>query len=92
MNDNTIKTLSEIENFEIINVNDGEKYNYLSNNDIIVDGEGWLKFLIVNLSNSKFTFFGGNEYLEIPWDYVKKIGAKTIILDVEEENIKRARL
>ncbi|MNN19440.1 PRC-barrel domain protein [compost metagenome] len=92
MNDNTIKTLSEIENFEIINVNDGEKYNYLSNNDIIVDGEGRLKFLIVNLSNSKFTFFGGNEYLEIPWDYVKKIGAKTIILDVEEENIKRARL
>lgn len=92
MNDNTIKTLSEIENFEIINVNDGEKYNYLSNNDIIVDGEGKLKFLIVNLSNSKFTFFGGNEYLEIPWDYVKKIGAKTIILDVEEENIKRARL
>lgn len=56
MNDNTIKTLSEIENFEIINVNDGEKYNYLSNNDIIVDGEGRLKFLIVNLSNSKFTF------------------------------------
>ena len=52
MNDNTIKTLSEIENFEIINVNDGEKYNYLSNNDIIVDGEGRLKFLIVNLSNS----------------------------------------
>lgn len=92
MNDNTIKTLSEIENFEIINVNDGEKYNYLSNNDIIVDGDGRLKFLIVNLSNSKFTFFGGNEYLEIPWDYVKKIGAKTIILDVEEENIKRARL
>ncbi|QLY82033.1 YlmC/YmxH family sporulation protein [Clostridium intestinale] len=92
MNDNTIKTLSEIENFEIINVNDGEKYNYLSNNDIIVDGEGRLKFLIVNLSNSKFTFFGGNEYLEIPWNYVKKIGAKTIILDVEEENIKRARL
>jgi YlmC/YmxH family sporulation protein len=92
MNENTIKTLSEIENFEIINVNDGEKYNYLSNNDIIVDGDGRLKFLIVNLSNSKFTFFGGNEYLEIPWDYVKKIGAKTIILDVEEENIKRARL
>ncbi|MNI85967.1 hypothetical protein D3C73_1430110 [compost metagenome] len=57
-----------------------------------MDGEGRLKFLIVNLSNSKFTFFGGNEYLEIPWDYVKKIGAKTIILDVEEENIKRARL
>lgn len=92
MNDNMIKTLSEIENFEIINVNDGEKYNYLSNNDIIVDSNGNLKFLIVNLNNSKFTFFGGNEYLEIPWDYVKKIGARTIILDAEEENIKRAKL
>ncbi|MBL4930889.1 MULTISPECIES: YlmC/YmxH family sporulation protein [Clostridium] len=87
-----IKTLSEMERFEIINVNDGEKYSYLSNNDIIIDDDGNLKFLIINLNNSKFSFFGGSEYLEIPWEYVKKIGSKTIILDVEEENIKRARL
>ena len=87
-----IKTLSEMERFEIINVNDGEKYSFLSNNDIIIDDDGNLKFLIINLNSSKFSFFGGSEYLEIPWEYVKKIGSKTIILDVEEENIKRARL
>ncbi|MEQ8154030.1 MAG: YlmC/YmxH family sporulation protein [Clostridiaceae bacterium] len=91
MNEN-IKLLSEIEGYEIINVNDGEKYNYLSNNDIIIDDNGNLRFLIINLNKSKFTFLGGNEFLEIPWEYVKKIGARTIILDVEEENVKHARL
>ncbi|QAA33200.1 MULTISPECIES: YlmC/YmxH family sporulation protein [Clostridium] len=91
MSDN-IKYLSEMERYEIINVNDGEKYNSLSSNDIVIDDEGKLKFLIININISKFSLFGGDEFLEIPWDYVKKIGAKTIILDVEEEMIKRTKL
>ena len=87
-----IKLYSEIERYEIININDGEKYNYLSNNDIDIDNEGYFKLLIVNTSNNKFTLFHSNEYIEILWDYVKKIGARTIILDVEEQNIKRTRV
>ena len=35
-----VKYLSEIEKYEIININDGEKYSSLSNNDIIVDENG----------------------------------------------------
>lgn len=90
---NNIKLLSEIERYEIINVNDGEKYNFLSNNDIVFDEEGKLKLLVIHVPSNKFKFFGGNnEFLEIPWDYVKKIGAKTIILDVEEEMIKKSKL
>lgn len=87
-----IKLYSEIERFEIININDGEKYNYLSNNDIVVDEEGAFKLLIIGINNNKFSLFNNNEFIEIPWDYVKKIGAKTIILDAEEENIKKSRL
>ena len=38
--ENKIKYLSEIERYELININDGEKYDYLLNNDLIIDEEG----------------------------------------------------
>jgi sporulation protein, YlmC/YmxH family len=87
-----IKSLSEIERYEIINVNDGEKYNFLSNNDIVIDENGNLKLLILNCNQSKFSFWGGNEYLEVPWEHVKKIGLRTIIIDVDNQTLKRTRL
>ena len=72
MGDN-IKLYSDIEKYEIINVNDGEKYNYLANNDVIVDENGYLKLLILNKTQSKFSFFGNNEFIEVSWDCVKKL-------------------
>lgn len=91
MSDN-IKLYSEMERYEIINVNDGEKYNYLANNDIVIDNEGNFKLLILTNNNNKFSFFSASEFMEIPWEYVKKIGARTIIIDVEENLIKKTRL
>lgn len=88
----SIKYYSEMERYEIININDGEKYNYLSNNDIVIDELGNMKFLILNDSKSRFSFFGGNEFIEVPWDYIKKIGSKTIIIDAEEGILKRTRV
>lgn len=88
-----IKYLSELDKYELININDGERYDYLQNNDVVVDSQGNLKFLIVNVSGSKISFFGNNrEFLEIPWECVRKIGVRTIILDAEEDQIKRAKL
>lgn len=87
-----IKYYSEMERYEIININDGEKYNYLSNNDIVVDEQGNLKLLILNDTKSRFSLFGGNEFIEVPWEYIKKIGSKTIIIDVEESALKKTRV
>ena len=39
-----IKLLSEIGKYELININDGEKYDYLQNNDLIIDDDGNLKY------------------------------------------------
>lgn len=61
----------------------------LGNNDIIVDSSGNLKILILSENKSKFSIFGKSEFIEVPWEYVKKIGAKTIIIDVEEKSLKR---
>ncbi|GKX66318.1 YlmC/YmxH family sporulation protein [Inconstantimicrobium mannanitabidum] len=87
-----IRLLSEISRCEIINVSDGEKYNAIINNDIIIDENGYLKFLIVNLGAGKISFFNKNDFLEIPWDTVKKIGAKTILIDADEDVITRSKL
>ncbi|MBU5590657.1 YlmC/YmxH family sporulation protein [Clostridium sp. MSJ-4] len=91
MGDN-IKLYSEMEKYEIININDGEKYNYLGNNDIVIDNQGLFKLLIVHNFKGKFNFFGNEEFYEIPWEYVKKIGARTIIIDIEEKIIKKTKL
>jgi YlmC/YmxH family sporulation protein len=90
--ENKIKYLSDIERYELINVNDGEKYDYLLNNDLIIDDDGNFKYLIVNLNGGKFNIFSSKDFLEIPWSCVKKIGSKTIILDAEEDVIKKVKL
>lgn len=87
-----IKLFSEMEKYEIINVYDGEKYNYLYNNDIIIDENGNFKLLILSTSKPKFVFFGENEFLEVPWECVKKIGTRTIIIDADEEVLKRTKV
>jgi len=79
------KFYSDLERYEIININDGEKYNFLGSNDIVIDDDGNFKLLVVNNNQSKFSFFGNTEFLEIPWEYIKKIGAKTIIVDIKGE-------
>ena len=84
--------LSEIERYELININDGEKYDYLLNNDLIIDDEGNFKYLIINLNSGRLNLFSSKDFLEIPWECVKKIGAKTIILDADDEVIKKVRL
>ena len=89
---NNVRYLSELERYEIININDGEKYSGLINNDVIIDEEGKLKYLIVNLGGGKFNLFNSDEYLEIEWENVKRIGAKTIILDVDSDMIKKTKL
>jgi YlmC/YmxH family sporulation protein len=87
-----IKYYSEMERYEIININDGEKFNYLSNNDIVIDENGNFKILILNDSKTRFRFLGGNEFIEVPWNFVKKIGSKTIIIDVDESVLKKTRV
>ena len=47
MGQENVKLLSEISNYEIINISDGEKYNYLQNNDLVIDDEGNIKFIVI---------------------------------------------
>ena len=86
------KLYSDMERFELININDGDKYNYLGNNDVIINQEGELKFIILTEANHKFSLFKNSEIIEIPWDCVKRIGNKTIIIDIDSDEFKRSKV
>ena len=86
MSGENIKLLSEIERYELININDGEKYDYLQNNDLVVDDDGKIRYLIINTTGSKMGLFSRSR------ECVKKIGSRTIILDAEDNDVKRAKL
>jgi YlmC/YmxH family sporulation protein len=90
--DSNVRLYSEIEGYEIVNVNDGEKYCSLSNHDIIVDDDGNMKSLVLNKSAGAINFFSKNDYYELPFNLVKKIGAKTIIIDAKEDQFIKAHL
>ena len=90
--DNNIKYLSEMEKYEIININDGEKYSYLGNNDMVVDNNGNLKVLLLSETKAGFSIFKSNNVLEVPFEYVRKIGSRTIIIDIDNETLGKSNI
>lgn len=88
----SIKSLSDLERYEIFNLESAEKYDNAQNIDFIIDEKGYLKFLVVAISSGKLSFFGGSkEYVEIPVECITKIGANVIVISADEGKIKRAK-
>ena len=83
--DSSEKLISDLEKFEIFNLECAEKYDSSQNIDFIIDEEGCLKFLVVGVSSNKLSFFGGSR------ECVTKIGANVIVISAEEGKIKRAK-
>ena len=76
------RLLSDLERYEIFNTEEAEKY----------DTQQALDFIIVAaVAGSKLGLFGGREYVEIPWNYITKIGANVIVVSADKDKIKRAR-
>lgn len=74
----------DIKQKEVINVIDGSRLGYIC--DVEIDWEkGNITKLIVPGPRRAFGLFGREmEYL-IPWDQIKKIGADTILIEINEE-------
>ena len=89
--DNSLKMLSELERFEIFNLESAEKYDNAQNIDFIIDENGYIKYMIVGVNGSKFSFLSSREYVEIPWDCVTKVGANVIVISADETKIRRER-
>lgn len=81
------KFYSDIRKYEIINLNDGERYGPLLNHDLIIDEYGNFKYLIINDRKSNgFLSINTRNSSQIPWNLIKKIGTKTILIDVDNLN------
>ncbi|HHX59569.1 MAG TPA: YlmC/YmxH family sporulation protein [Epulopiscium sp.] len=74
----------DIKQKEVINVVDGSRLGYICDVEINWQ-EGSITKLIVPGPRKAFGLFGREmEYL-IPWDKIKKIGADTILIEIDEE-------
>lgn len=91
MNEN-LRLYSQMDHFEIININDGDKHGYLCDNDIVIDENGEFKYLILSETKNRFSLFNNDTFSEVPWEYVKKIGSRTIIIDVDETLVKKTHI
>ncbi|NMB08882.1 MAG: YlmC/YmxH family sporulation protein [Tissierellia bacterium] len=76
--------LSQLGYKEIINLNNGERLGLLADSDIYVEEKtGKIIAFLVPEKRLQFKIFGELEYIEIPWDSIRKIGNDMIIVELE---------
>ncbi|RKD27732.1 sporulation protein, YlmC/YmxH family [Caminicella sporogenes DSM 14501] len=78
---------SELAGKEVVNLSDGCRLGMLSDSDLLIDEKtGKIKALLVPDIKSHFSFFNDKDFIEIPWDCVKKIGSDMIIIEIENSS------
>lgn len=85
------RLLSDLERYEIFNTEEAEKYDTQQALDFIIDENGNLQFIVAAVAGSKLGLFGGREYVEIPWNYITKVGTNVIVVSADKDKIKRVR-
>ena len=85
--------LSKLGGKEIVNLNDGGRLGILAESDLLIDDRnGKIKALLVPDYKSQFSIFYDKNYLEIPWECVKKIGNDMIIIELDDETEGKKRI
>ena len=68
-------------NKTIIDITTGEKLGYLKNCDIDIDEKnGFIKSLVIPKSKLNAIFMQQEDYIEVPWSKIVKIGTDTILI------------
>lgn len=75
--------LSELQNKDIINVNDGEKIGRII--DINIDTNGSLKSLIIEKYKFLISMFSNKAEIEIKWNEIEKIGTDVILVKIKDQ-------
>ena len=75
--------LSDIGYKEIINLADGGRYGQLADSELLFDSTtGKIRALLIPQYQSRLGLFHhDSDYLQLPWDSIKKIGEDIIVLD-----------
>ena len=75
-------SLRELRSLEVIDINEGRKLGFIV--DVKVDCDKY-KVESLLLPVSKDSWFSKQEFIEIEWDNVKKVGMDCILVDLKEK-------
>lgn len=74
-------SVGNLKNMEVIEVTSGAKLGFIK--DLKVDCSEY-KIISLLLPNQKLSWFSKNDYIEIPWEKVLKIGIDVILVEAAD--------
>ncbi|QZY56803.1 YlmC/YmxH family sporulation protein [Crassaminicella profunda] len=84
--------LSKLGGKEIVNLSDGGRLGILAESDLLIDERnGKIRAVLVPAFRNQFSIFQDKNFVEIPWNCVRKIGNDMIIIELEEEQFSKGR-
>ncbi len=72
--------LSDLQNKDIVNIDDGKKIGNII--DVIIDKEGNMESLIVQKSKFITNIFSNKDEMEVKWKQIEKIGEDVILVSM----------
>ena len=77
--------LSDLGDKEIVNLANGSRHGQLANAELLFDEHmGAIKAILVPDIRGKMNLFGNKDFLQLPWNSIRKIGEDIIIFDAPE--------
>ncbi|QXM06094.1 YlmC/YmxH family sporulation protein [Crassaminicella indica] len=84
--------LSKLGGKEIVNLSDGGRLGILAESDLLIDEKnGKIRAILIPAFKNQFSIFYDKNFVEIPWNCVRKIGNDMIIIELEEEKLFKSR-
>ncbi len=72
--------LSDLQNKDVVNMEDGKKIGNII--DVIIDKDGNMEALIVQKSKFITNLFSNKDELEVKWKQIQKIGEDVILVSM----------
>lgn len=76
-----LHSVQNIKSMEVIDINTGSRLGYIK--DFKIDCTSY-KILSIIIPNGNISLFSKNNFIEIPWENIKKIGLDIILVDGED--------
>lgn len=78
MEEMPLHSVENIKSMEVIDINTGSRLGYIK--DLKVDCTSY-KIVSIIIPNGNISLFSKNNFIEIPWKNIKKIGLDIILVD-----------
>lgn len=77
--------LSDLGDKEIVNLANGSRHGQLASSELLFDEHtGIIKAILVPDNRGKMSLFGNKDFLQLPWNAIRKIGEDIIIFEAPE--------